>query len=95
MRRRMVRWMSLGTVLCFRDVSQAVRDRFPTLSHIKLAGFMTESELIIYENIETVHLKYWIPFEWIANLAAEEKVLNEFSFVQKVKRPLNRHVRLT
>ena len=73
MRRKIVRWLSLSFVLTFRDTSQAVRDRFPTLMHVKTAGFMTDSEFEIYQNTETVFLKYWIPISWISNLVAEEK----------------------
>ena len=73
MRRTMVRWLNLGSTLTFRDVSQSVRDRFPTLDHVKSAGFMTTSELEIYENTKTFHLKYWIPFVWFGSLASKEK----------------------
>ena len=77
MRRTMVRWLNLGSVLTFRDVSQSVRDRFPTLDHVKSAGFMTTSELEIYENTKTFHLKYWIPFVWFGSLASKVKGRDE------------------
>ena len=64
MRRILARWLNLAGVLTFRDVSQCVKDRFPTLDHIKSAGFLTLPELELYENTKTVHLKYWIPFIW-------------------------------
>ena len=76
LRRTMVRWLNLGSVLTFRDVSQSVRDRFPTLDHITSAGFMTKSEMDIYENTKTVHLKYWIPFVWFGSLAAKARTSN-------------------
>jgi len=76
LRRTMVRWLNLGSVLTFRDVSQSVRDRFPTLDHITSAGFMTKSELDIYENTKTVHLKYWIPFIWFGSLASKARTSN-------------------
>ena len=41
MRRILARWLNLAGVLTFRDVSQCVKDRFPTLDHIKSAGFLT------------------------------------------------------
>ena len=76
MRRTLVRWLNLGSVLTFRDVSQSVKDRFPSLDHIKSAGFMTGAELETYESIKTVHLKYWIPFIWFGSLAAKARSSN-------------------
>ena len=71
MRRTLVRWLNLASVITFRDVSQSVKDRFPTLDHIKSAGFMTDPELELYEKTNTIHLKYWIPFTWFSNLLAK------------------------
>ncbi|XP_039200425.1 bestrophin-3 isoform X2 [Crotalus tigris] len=54
-------------------VSTAVYKRFPTLEHVVEGGFMTAEERIIFDDLKSPHLKYWIPFVWFGNLAAKAR----------------------
>ncbi|XP_058047500.1 bestrophin-3 isoform X4 [Ahaetulla prasina] len=54
-------------------VSTAVYKRFPTLEHLVDGGFMTAEERIIFDDLKSPHLKYWIPFVWFGNLAAKAR----------------------
>ncbi|XP_058047501.1 bestrophin-3 isoform X5 [Ahaetulla prasina] len=36
-------------------------------------GFMTAEERIIFDDLKSPHLKYWIPFVWFGNLAAKAR----------------------
>ncbi|XP_032076406.1 bestrophin-3 isoform X3 [Thamnophis elegans] len=54
-------------------VSTAVYKRFPTLEHVVEGGFMTAEERIIFDDLKSPHLKYWIPFVWFGNLATKAR----------------------
>ncbi|CAI4232701.1 unnamed protein product [Auanema sp. JU1783] len=64
-RRNCLRYMVLTQAIVFRDVSKAVRKRFPTMFHLVTAGLMTESELDHFENVVSPHKKYWQPMHWL------------------------------
>ncbi|XP_022604807.1 bestrophin-3 [Seriola dumerili] len=73
LRRTMVRYVNLTSLLIFRSVSTAVCKRFPTMDHVVEAGFMTPEERKVFDNIRSPHLKYWIPVVWFSNLASKAR----------------------
>ncbi|MGH0151106.1 UNVERIFIED_CONTAM: hypothetical protein FKN15_057870 [Acipenser sinensis] len=68
LRRTLMRYVNLTSLLIFRSVSTAVCKRFPTMDHVVEAGFMTSEERKIFENLKSPHLKYWIPVVWFVTL---------------------------
>ncbi|XP_043941270.1 bestrophin-4 [Protopterus annectens] len=73
LRRTMIRYANLSSVLIMRSISTRVRKRFPTMDHIVDAGFMTRDELKKYESLHSDFNKYWIPCVWFTNLAAQAR----------------------
>uniref|UniRef100_A0A3B3U9Z2 Bestrophin homolog n=1 Tax=Poecilia latipinna TaxID=48699 RepID=A0A3B3U9Z2_9TELE len=73
LRRTLVRYVNLTSLLIFRSVSTAVCKRFPTIDHVVEAGFMTPEERKVFENVRSPHLKYWIPVVWFSNLASKAR----------------------
>uniref|UniRef100_A0A8C4HJV2 Bestrophin homolog n=1 Tax=Dicentrarchus labrax TaxID=13489 RepID=A0A8C4HJV2_DICLA len=73
LRRTLIRYVNLTSLLIFRSVSTAVCKRFPTMDHVVEAGFMTPEERKVFENIRSPHLKYWIPVVWFSNLASKAR----------------------
>ncbi|KAK3518198.1 hypothetical protein QTP70_033898 [Hemibagrus guttatus] len=73
LRRTLMRYVNLTSLLIFRSVSTAVYKRFPTIDHVVDAGFMTLEERKIFENLKSPHLKYWIPAVWFTNLASKAR----------------------
>ncbi|KPP59562.1 bestrophin-3-like [Scleropages formosus] len=73
LRRTLVRYVNLTSLLIFRSVSTAVCKRFPTMDHVVEAGFMTPEERKIFENLKSPHLKYWVPVVWFTNLASKAR----------------------
>ncbi|KAF5891522.1 bestrophin-3 isoform X1 [Clarias magur] len=73
LRRTLMRYVNLTSLLIFRSVSTAVYKRFPTIDHVVEAGFMTLEERKIFENLKSPHLKYWIPVIWFTNLASRAR----------------------
>ncbi|KAG9461643.1 hypothetical protein GDO78_016162, partial [Eleutherodactylus coqui] len=73
LRRTLIRYANLSSVLILRSVSIRVLKRFPTMEHIVEAGFMTHEELKKYESLSSDFNKYWIPCVWFTNLAAQAR----------------------
>nr|DBA17730.1 TPA: hypothetical protein GDO54_016058 [Pyxicephalus adspersus] len=73
LRRTLIRYANLSSVLILRSVSTRVLKRFPTMDHIVDAGFMTREELKKYESLSSDFNKYWIPCVWFTNLAAQAR----------------------
>ncbi|KAM7367390.1 hypothetical protein PAMP_015295 [Pampus punctatissimus] len=73
LRRTLIRYVNLTSLLIFRSVSTAVCKRFPTMDHVVEAGFMTPEERKVFDNIRSPHLKYWIPVVWFSNLASKAR----------------------
>ncbi|CAM5084964.1 unnamed protein product [Eretmochelys imbricata] len=69
LRRTLMRYVNLTSLIIFRSVSTAVYKRFPTMDHVVEAGFMTVDERKNFDHLKSPHLKYWIPFVWFGNLA--------------------------
>ncbi|XP_077909281.1 bestrophin-3 isoform X4 [Ictidomys tridecemlineatus] len=73
LRRTLMRYVNLTSLLIFRAVSTAVYKRFPTMDHVVEAGFMTADERKIFDHLKSPHLKYWVPFIWFGNLATKAR----------------------
>uniref|UniRef100_A0A8C2V1L2 Bestrophin n=1 Tax=Chinchilla lanigera TaxID=34839 RepID=A0A8C2V1L2_CHILA len=73
LRRTLMRYVNLTSLLIFRSVSTAVYKRFPTMDHVVEAGFMTADERKLFDHHKSPHLKYWVPFIWFGNLAAKAR----------------------
>ncbi|XP_028810431.1 bestrophin-3-like isoform X2 [Denticeps clupeoides] len=73
LRRTLMRYVNLTSLLILRSVSTAVCKRFPTLEHVVEAGFMTPEERKQFEQLKSPHLKYWIPVVWFTNLASKAR----------------------
>uniref|UniRef100_A0A8C5LCW0 Bestrophin n=1 Tax=Jaculus jaculus TaxID=51337 RepID=A0A8C5LCW0_JACJA len=73
LRRTLMRYVNLTSLLIFRSVSTAVYKRFPTIDHVVEAGFMTADERKLFDHLKSPHLKYWVPFIWFGNLATKAR----------------------
>ncbi|XP_062376327.1 bestrophin-4 [Sardina pilchardus] len=73
LRRTLMRYANLSSVLILRSISTRVRRRFPTLDHITQAGFMTEKEQKHLDHLYSDFNKYWMPLTWFSNLAAQAR----------------------
>ncbi|KAL4608246.1 bestrophin-4 [Arapaima gigas] len=73
LRRTLMRYANLSSVLILRSISTRVRKRFPTLDHVIDAGFMTQEEQRKLDSLHSDFNKYWMPLAWFANLAAQAR----------------------
>ncbi|KAG8013840.1 Bestrophin-4 [Nibea albiflora] len=73
LRRTLMRYANLSSVLILRSISTRVLKRFPTLEHIVEAGFMTTNELKLFESLHSDFNKYWMPLTWFSNLASRAR----------------------
>ncbi|XP_035025483.1 bestrophin-4 [Hippoglossus stenolepis] len=73
LRRTLMRYANLSSVLILRSISTRVHKRFPTLKHIVEAGFMTTQELEKFESLPSDFNKYWMPLTWFSNLASRAR----------------------
>ncbi|XP_029438878.1 bestrophin-1 [Rhinatrema bivittatum] len=73
LRRTLMRYANLSSVLILRSVSTAVFKRFPTVEHLVKAGLMTLDEQKKFERLVSPHNKFWIPCVWFANLAVKAR----------------------
>ncbi|XP_004715110.1 bestrophin-1 [Echinops telfairi] len=95
LRRTLIRYANLASVLILRSVSAAVYKRFPSTRHLVQAGFMTPAEHQLLESLEGAHNKFWVPWVWFANLSVKawrdgrirdtvllQSLLNEMNFLR-------------
>ncbi|XP_054870621.1 bestrophin-4 isoform X2 [Amphiprion ocellaris] len=73
LRRTLMRYANLSSVLILRSISTRVHRRFPTMEHVVEAGFMTVHELKKFESLHSDFNKYWIPLTWFSNLASRAR----------------------
>ncbi|XP_069484333.1 bestrophin-3 isoform X2 [Ambystoma mexicanum] len=73
LRRTLMRYVNLTSLLIFRSVSTAVYKRFPTMDHVVEAGFMTSDERKLFDSLKCPHQKYWVPVVWFGNLASKAR----------------------
>uniref|UniRef100_A0A4W3IGQ5 Bestrophin homolog n=1 Tax=Callorhinchus milii TaxID=7868 RepID=A0A4W3IGQ5_CALMI len=92
LRRTLMRYVNLSSVLIFRSVSTAVYKRFPTLRHLVQAGFMTQDEYQKFESLKSPHNKFWIPCVWFVNLAVKarkEERISDYVSLAHIFREVN------
>ena len=63
MKKTIVRYLSLSYVLVFRDISERIKSRFPTLGHLE-GTLLTRAEQRELERTDKERA-YWLPIEWI------------------------------
>ncbi|KAH7724525.1 vitelliform macular dystrophy 2-like protein 3 [Aphelenchoides avenae] len=68
-RRTLVRYINILSVLTFQCTSTVIKKRFPTLDHMVEAGILTPEEKAELENVETPHGIWWVPAQWFGQLA--------------------------
>ncbi|XP_058899539.1 LOW QUALITY PROTEIN: bestrophin-4 [Kogia breviceps] len=73
LRRTLIRYANLASVLVLRSVSTRVLKRFPTMEHVVDAGFMSQEERKKFESLKSDFNKYWVPCVWFTNLAAQAR----------------------
>ncbi|XP_071073592.1 bestrophin-4 isoform X2 [Dasypus novemcinctus] len=73
LRRTLIRYTNLASVLVLRSVSTRVLKRFPTMEHVVDAGFMSQEERKKFESLKSDFNKYWVPCVWFTNLAAQAR----------------------
>uniref|UniRef100_A0A4X2LSN6 Bestrophin n=1 Tax=Vombatus ursinus TaxID=29139 RepID=A0A4X2LSN6_VOMUR len=73
LRRTLLRYANLSSVLVLRSVSTRVLRRFPTIEHVVEAGFMSQEEKQKFESLHSDFNKYWVPCVWFTNLAAQAR----------------------
>ncbi|XP_062974802.1 bestrophin-1 [Elgaria multicarinata webbii] len=73
LRRTLMRYINLLSVLILRSVSTAVFKRFPSIEHIVTAGLMTPEEHKKFDSLNSLHNKFWIPCVWFSNLAVKAR----------------------
>ncbi|XP_053142597.1 bestrophin-1 [Hemicordylus capensis] len=73
LRRTLMRYINLLSVLILRSVSTAVFKRFPSIEHVVRAGLMTPEEHKKFDSLNSPHNKFWIPCVWFSNLAVKAR----------------------
>uniref|UniRef100_A0A8C7ILH6 Bestrophin homolog n=1 Tax=Oncorhynchus kisutch TaxID=8019 RepID=A0A8C7ILH6_ONCKI len=73
LRRTLMRYANLSSVLILRSISTRVRRRFPTLEQVVDAGFMTPLEHRQLDGLYSDFNKYWMPLTWFTNLASRAR----------------------
>lgn len=69
LRRTLMRYLNLSLVLVLRSISMAVKRRFPTKEHLIEAGFMTKTELDMFQSVPSTEFNtFWIPCTWFINV---------------------------
>ncbi|PAV88186.1 hypothetical protein WR25_24817 isoform B [Diploscapter pachys] len=79
--------MVLCQALVLRDISMQVRKRFPTMDTLAAAGFMTEEEQEILEEIKDPYSRYWAPIQWSINLVyqcKEDGKITDYYLMNKI-----------
>ncbi|XP_062872979.1 bestrophin-4 [Trichomycterus rosablanca] len=73
LRRTLMRYANLSSILILRSISTRVRKRFHQLEDVVEAGFMTEDELKVLNHLNSDFNKYWMPLAWFSNLASQAR----------------------
>ncbi|KAK7944982.1 hypothetical protein WMY93_000710 [Mugilogobius chulae] len=73
LRRTLMRYANLSSVLILRSISTRVHRRFPTMQHIVEAGFMMPQELKLFDSLHSDYNKYWMPLTWFSNVASRAR----------------------
>ncbi|XP_052787061.1 bestrophin-4-like [Mya arenaria] len=84
LRRTVARYMLASLVLILRSVSVSVMKRYPTMEHIVDAGFLTQVEVAMFENVRCKYNKFWVPLVWantvLTTARREGRIESEYGF---------------
>ncbi|KAK6104009.1 Bestrophin RFP-TM chloride channel family protein [Brugia pahangi] len=92
LRRNIIRYLLFYQVLVYRDISEVIRRRFPSLETLVTAGYLTEIELMQFNAINSTNRKYWIPIHWamgLARRARQEKRIDSPHALQDIFDKIN------
>ncbi|XP_062962827.1 bestrophin-4 [Cynocephalus volans] len=73
LRRTLIRYANLASVLVLRSVSTRVLKRFPTMEHVVDAGARCGEKREKFDILKSDFNKYWVPCVWFTNLAAQAR----------------------
>ena len=73
LRKTLCRYCTLMAVLLFRTISQSVGYRLKTMHKVANAGFITQSEIKMFNKVETDINKFWLPAMWFVHRLREAK----------------------
>ncbi|CAN7943213.1 unnamed protein product, partial [Ixodes hexagonus] len=73
MRRTIMRYANLSSVITLRCISPPVKKRFPTLDHLVDAGLLLGNEREVFEQLKTNHSTYWMPLVWASSVASRAR----------------------
>ncbi|KRX71631.1 Bestrophin-1 [Trichinella nativa] len=94
LRRTLARYVNLSCIIVLRDISTAVKKRFPTLDHLVKTGIITEEEsheyIISCKQHPDVYL-FWLPIEWAINLVAKARKENRILCDLNMSRIIRHH----
>uniref|UniRef100_A0A914UVE2 Bestrophin homolog n=1 Tax=Plectus sambesii TaxID=2011161 RepID=A0A914UVE2_9BILA len=88
-RHAIARYLNLTAALAWRDISQEIRRRFPTIKHIVASGLMTEVEETLYESLESKAVRWYVPLHW-----AQKIIVAEIDDKGKDAKPLSSLVKI-
>ncbi|KAM3720117.1 Bestrophin [Dirofilaria immitis] len=92
LRRNIIRHLLFHQVLVYRDISEVIRRRFPTMETLVTAGYITETELMQFNAIDSKNRKYWLPIHWalgLARRAQKEKRIDSPQALQDIFEKIN------
>ncbi|VDO37317.1 unnamed protein product [Onchocerca flexuosa] len=92
LRRNIIRYLLFHQVLVFRDISEVIRRRFPSLETLVTSGYVTETELMEFNTIDSINRKYWVPIHWamgLARRAYKEKRIDSPQALQDIYSKIN------
>ncbi|XP_077528880.1 bestrophin-4-like [Haemaphysalis longicornis] len=73
MRRTIMRYANLSSIITLRCISPPVKKRFPTLEHLVDAGLLLGNEREVFEQLKTNHSTYWMPLVWASSIASRAR----------------------
>ncbi|KAH6923663.1 hypothetical protein HPB50_004403 [Hyalomma asiaticum] len=73
MRRTIMRYANLSSIITLRCISPPVKKRFPTLDHLVDAGLLLGNEREVFEQLKTNHSTYWMPLVWASSIASRAR----------------------
>ncbi|MFH4974172.1 hypothetical protein AB6A40_000881 [Gnathostoma spinigerum] len=68
LRRNLLRYVCLFQALVYRDISERVMKRFPTVDTVVAAGLMLPHEKEKLDATKSQEKKYWVPIQWAMSL---------------------------
>ncbi|VDM95763.1 unnamed protein product [Thelazia callipaeda] len=97
LRRNIIRYLLCHQILVYRDISEVIRRRFPTLETLVVAGklrncYITEMELLQFNAVESKNRKYWVPINWamgVARRARKERRVDSPQALQEIFNKIN------